>query len=66
MTLEEEYKALLSDKDGETEYLCSLQDRSYDSFEVSETSTKPSPFFFILTRKRDKVTKLVREVQVLG
>ncbi|XWS22016.1 hypothetical protein CRYUN_Cryun30bG0107500 [Craigia yunnanensis] len=27
MTLEEEYKALLSDKDGETEYLCSLQDQ---------------------------------------
>ncbi|KAG4189544.1 hypothetical protein ERO13_A08G228900v2 [Gossypium hirsutum] len=26
MALEEEYKALLSDKDGETEYLCSLQD----------------------------------------
>ncbi|OMO61418.1 hypothetical protein CCACVL1_23543 [Corchorus capsularis] len=25
MTLEEEYKALLSDKDGETEYLCSMQ-----------------------------------------
>ncbi|XVF29788.1 hypothetical protein REPUB_Repub16aG0001300 [Reevesia pubescens] len=27
MTLEEEYKALLSDKDGETEYLCTLQDQ---------------------------------------
>ncbi|XVF63479.1 hypothetical protein PTKIN_Ptkin09bG0089900 [Pterospermum kingtungense] len=27
MTLEEEYKVLLSDKDGETEYLCSLQDQ---------------------------------------
>ncbi|GMI88699.1 hypothetical protein like AT1G33500 [Hibiscus trionum] len=27
LTLEEEYKALLSDKDGETEYLCSLQNQ---------------------------------------
>ncbi|XVE70305.1 hypothetical protein DITRI_Ditri10aG0061700 [Diplodiscus trichospermus] len=27
MTLEEEYKALLTDKDGETEYLCSLQNQ---------------------------------------
>ncbi|OMP09118.1 hypothetical protein COLO4_05796 [Corchorus olitorius] len=37
MTLEEEYKALLSDKDGETEYLCSLQNQAGNSMILSPT-----------------------------